>query len=356
MLRLTPPSVFLASLISVVLPGLACEVNNSGLGVEMPTLPQQDGGAGHGSTAGTGVAGNVGSTGAAGTPTGTAGSTGSTGAAGVVVTTGAAGAVDAAVDQAMGGSGGVMTMTGAAGDGTAGMGAAGTIGLSGAAGGVGTAGMTGAAGVTGTAGTGGAGGGAPTCGLGTCPNGCCDNGRCMAGRSVDRCGTGGVTCEPCGGCQVCNDAGFCDVDPSSTWDVICAQATVAMSPPGGGTWDPKTSGGDGTAPDPFCEFEMPAHMVTAATAGVTAALPDTFAPVWNTDVTPQGKAIKASDLMSTSKTWRLWVGDADGCCVGQEICEIDQPLTAGALLAGQSVHENLMSCLSLTVKFVCTTQ
>jgi hypothetical protein len=320
------------------------------------------------------TAGNAqaGTSGAAGTASGTGGdnvagatgpgTAGSTGSGGVG-TTGAAGAVDAAVDQAMGGSDGDMTTTGAAGDGTAGSGSAGTIGSSGAAGtigspgaagGVGTAGMTGAAGMMGTAGTGGAGGAAPTCGLGTCPNGCCDNGRCMAGRSVDHCGTGGVTCEPCGGCQVCNDAGFCDVDPASTWDIICAQATIAMSPPGGGTWDPHTSGGDGTAPDPFCEFEMPAHMVTAATAGVTPTLPDTFTPVWNADVTPQGKAIKASDLMSTSKTWRLWVGDADGCCTGQEICEIDQPLTAGALLAGQVVHENLMSCLSLTVKFVCT--
>jgi hypothetical protein len=79
--------------------------------------------------------------------------------------------------------------------------------------------------------------------------------------------------------------------------------------------------------------------------------------VWNSDITPSGKAIKAADLMSSAKTWRLWIGDSDGCnahgCLGQEICEIDQPLTAGALISGQVVHQNLGSCLSLTVKFTC---
>jgi hypothetical protein len=84
---------------------------------------------------------------------------------------------------------------------------------------------------------------------------------------------------------------------------------------------------------------------------------NSFDPVWNYDVTPSGIPIKASDLMSTSKTWRLWIGDDDGCtargCFGQEICEIDQPLTAGALIDGQVTHQNLMSCLSMTVKFVC---
>ena len=35
------------------------------------------------------------------------------------------------------------------------------------------------------------------------------------------------------------------------------------------------------------------------------------------------------------------------------ICEIWQPLTAGALRAGQVVHQNVGGCLSLTVKFQC---
>ncbi len=131
-----------------------------------------------------------------------------------------------------------------------------------------------------------------------------------------------------------------------------------MTAPGGGPWDPHPSSSDGAQPDPFCEFEMPAGQVSPTTAGVTATLPDTFTPVWNTDVTPQKKGIKASDLMSSAGTWRLWVGDADGCtakdgCVGQEICEVDQPLTAAALLTGQASYQNLMSCVSLTVKFVC---
>jgi hypothetical protein len=61
--------------------------------------------------------------------------------------------------------------------------------------------------------------------------------------------------------------------------------------------------------------------------------------------------------MSTAKTWRLWVGDDDGCnghgCAGQEICSINQPLAASVLKAGQLVAKNVASCESLTVSFVC---
>jgi hypothetical protein len=39
--------------------------------------------------------------------------------------------------------------------------------------------------------------------------------------------------------------------------------------------------------------------------------------------------------------------------VGQVICEINQPLTVGALRAGQVTHQNLGGCISMTVKFVC---
>jgi hypothetical protein len=355
-----------AVLLTILAPSFACRVDNGGLGNEMPVL-RHDSGANV----------DVPITGAAGD-------------------TGAAGVIGAAGNTAGGGSGGDSNQSGAAGDGTAGtgsaglggagtagdMGAAGNLGSagttgsagntgaagvtgtagttgaagSGAAGVMGTAGTTGTAGVTGTAGTTGAAGSPPpTCGPKTCPTGCCDGTRCVAGRSLERCGNGGGACSTCAKCLLCTNAGACDVDPNSTWNVVCGQATIATSPPGGGTWDPHI-GSNGTAPDPFCEFEMPAGSL--ANAANTIAQPDTFSPVWNTDITPGGKPIKAMDLMSPSKSWRLWIGDDDGCtvrggCIGQELCEIHQPLAAGALISGQIVEKNLASCLSLTVKFVC---
>jgi hypothetical protein len=209
---------------------------------------------------------------------------------------------------------------------------------------MGTAGTTGAAGAP-----------PPVCGPKTCPTGCCDGTTCVPGRSTTRCGNGGGACSTCGTCLLCTTAGACDVDPSSTWNIVCGQATLAASPPGGGTWDPRTASANGTNPDPFCEFEMPA--ASLGNAGSTIVLPDTFTPVWNTDVTPGGRSIKAKDLMSPSGNWRLWVGDDDGCtvrgCVALPACQINQPLAASALISGQLVATNLQSCVSLTVKFLC---
>ncbi|HVU50069.1 MAG TPA: hypothetical protein VHL80_05255, partial [Polyangia bacterium] len=213
-------------------------------------------------------------------------------------------------------------------------------------------------GTAGAGGNGGAGGAPPpACGPKSCANGCCDpTGKCITtARNNQRCGTGGAACAACGGCLLCNAAsGACDVDPSSTWDIVCGSASIKPTQPNGATWDPHTPTSDGTAPDPFCQFEMPANTTNGASS---PTLRDTFTPMWNYDVTPNGKAIKASDLMSTAKTWRLWIGDDDGCtargCVGQEICEIDQPLEASAFTAGQVTRQNLGSCLSVTVKLVC---
>jgi hypothetical protein len=114
------------------------------------------------------------------------------------------------------------------------------------------------------------------------------------------------------------------------------------------------SGPDGTNPDPFCQFEMPAKSL--ATATISRTIPDTFTPVWNVDMTPASGPIKAQDLLT--KSWRLWIGDDDGCtphaCFGQEICEIGQPnIMSSDFLAGQISLQNVMSCQSLTVKLVC---
>ena len=156
--------------------------------------------------------------------------------------------------------------------------------------------------------------------------------------------------------MLCSATGACDVDPASTWDIVCGSAVIAPTQPNGATWDPPGLGPNGTNPDPFCQFEMPAGTTNPNQGKSSPTIPDTFTPVWNYDVTPSGP-IKASDLMSTTKTWRLWIGDDDGCtargCFGQEICEIDQPLPADALISGQLTKQHLMSCISMTIKFVC---
>jgi hypothetical protein len=244
------------------------------------------------------------------------------------------------------------------------MGGAGTMGAAGmgAAGMTGGAGMTGAAGVTGTAGMNGMAGAmgtagmpAPACGPKTCVNGCCDaSGKCVTNRSPNSCGSGGGACVSCGSCMLCSAGGTCDLDPSSVWDVICDRATIDPTQPNGATWDYPTAT-DGAAPDPFCVFEMPANTTNDMNQKFTSDIRDTFTPVWNTDVTPQGRPIKASDLMT--KTWRAWTADDDGCgvhgCFAQELCEITNPASVTALTTGQLTVKNTMSCQSFTIRFVC---
>jgi len=358
--------------LTIVSSFLACRVDNSGLGVaEMPVLPHDSGVA----TGSAGSQGTAGVQGAAGTTSGMAGDTvsGGGGVTGVAGDQGSgiAGAQGAAGDQGSAGNGAAGDQgsagNGAAGDqGGAGIGAAGTQGTAGigaagnGAAGIGAAG-NGAAGkgAAGSGGSGGAGGAPPpVCGPKTCMNGCCDaSGKCVAGQADDACGHGGAACAPCGGCLQCNTSGACEVDPSSVWDVVCGSATIKQTQPNGATWDPHTASADGTNPDPFCQFEMPANTTNPNLGKSSPTVMDSFTPLWNYDVTPSAKPIKASDLMSTAKTWRLWIGDDDGCtahgCVGQEICEIDQPLEASAFVAGQITRTNLGSCISVTVKFVC---
>jgi hypothetical protein len=361
---------FSAIPLTILVACLGCSVDHTGLGAaEMPVLPH-DGAAlpdsATGTAGGTG-AGTAGTSGTAGDMAigGNGGGAGDT-AAGTAGTQGTAGDQGAAgMGTAGTGAGGDQGTAGAAGaqgaagsTGTAGaQGTAGSMGTAGSAAGTGGAGgVTGTAGTTGGAGGGGA-GGAPACGPKTCPNGCCDAGKCYTGRTVQRCGTGGGACSTCGGCLLCNSSGACDVDPSASWDIVCGSATVAQTQPNGMTWDPQHGGPNGPDPDPFCQFEMPTNTTNPLLGKSSPTIIDTFTPVWNYDVTPAAGSIKASDLMSTSKTWRLWVGDDDGCtargCVGQEICEIDQPLPADALISGQLTRQNIGSCISLTVKFVC---
>jgi hypothetical protein len=364
----------------------ACRIDDSGLSTS-PKL-QRDGSApapdvGPGAGGATGALG--GATGAVGGAPGTAGATvtgggggdvGSTGGTGTSVGTGggSAGGTPGAAGATGGDTGTAGGATGTAGDtgATASGGTTGTAGTTGAAGssatggviGTGgttsTGGTTGTAGTTGTSGTGGTGAGGsppPSCGPSNCSNGCCNGTQCVRSRTQTFCGAGGAACKPCGRCELCTAAGACDINPDSNWTIVAVSVAVAAQPPRGGNWDPKVGMVGGTEPDPFCQFEMPAHSVSTDAAGVTDTVKDSHSANWNQTISPGGRFIKASDLMSTAKPWRIWVGDDDGCgvqgCVGEILCEIDQPLPASVLRAGQLVKQNYMSCDALTLSFVC---
>jgi hypothetical protein len=176
--------------------------------------------------------------------------------------------------------------------------------------------------------------------------------------STQQCGRGGVECVACGPCQTCTAAGSCDIDPASTWDIVCVSAKLASTQPNGAAWDPSAPGPNGPLPDPFCQYERVSGLVDPSNAAVTSTITDTLTPMWSQNVTPAANPPTASWLLSSSTGWRLWVGDDDGCtasgCVAQEACEIDGPLPKSALETGTLVIENRASCVQLYVKFNCT--
>jgi hypothetical protein len=310
------------------------------------------GGAGSGGTAGTPSSGGM--TGAAGSnsggSTGVAGATGGTG--GVIATGGAGGG-------ATGGTGGVIATGGTGG--VISTGGTGGVISTGGTGGVvstgGTGGIVATGGASGGGATGTGGSPPPPCGPGTCANGCCSGNTCVHTRSATFCGNGGQACKACMPCEMCTGAFVCDIDPNSDWTIVAVSASVDSSPSRGGNWDPAGGMVGGKDPDLFCQFEQPPKVVNNTTTGVTDTIKDVFSASWNTVITPSGKFVKASDLMTTQKPWRLWVGDDDGCglngCVGETMCEIDPPLSASVLHTGTLTKDNYMFCKSLVLKFLC---
>ena len=114
----------------------------------------------------------------------------------------------------------------------------------------------------------------------------------------------------------------------------------------------------GSAPDPFCEFENPAGQVSSTTAGVTDTIVDDATATWNQVITPPGMTIAASALMANNPTWKIWVGDDDGCngpsgCLGDIACTYESTIPETALRAGEITISNRMSCTSLKLQFVC---
>jgi hypothetical protein len=197
-------------------------------------------------------------------------------------------------------------------------------------------------------------GGAAGCGPSTCQNGCCAAGRCITATTAQQCGTRGAVCTACGGCQLCAADGACAVDPASNWQVVCGSAQLTVAPPTGTTWDPAGVAGDGTAPDPFCQFEKPAGTIDNATGAATRTINDSFTATWNQVVTAGNTTITAAELMSTdTNAWRVWVGDSEFNGRGTLACQVRPPLQAAALLGGQLTATNLANCVSFTVTLVC---
>jgi hypothetical protein len=387
-----------------------CGVDNAGLG-ETSTKLQRDAGGTGGAVSSTGIGGDTaagGATGAggvvgAGGSVAAGGATGSggDGVGGALATGGITGSGgDIAVGGAVG-TGGALAMggttgaTGSGGVGAAGgmigMGGTGTGGVTATGGSTGTGGLVGSGGMTasgGTTGTGGVmatggsngtggagmggatgsgGGGGIPCGPANCIGCCASDGQCIRNVTAQQCGTKGAACIACGPCQICGSAtvagggsaGTCTIDPSSQWTIIADSAQIAMSPPGGGTWDPKTGDLGGSAPDPFCEYENPAYDVSATTAGVTDTVVDAFNVTWDEVITPPNVTVSASALMAAKPAWRIWVGDEDcvtprNCgTIGQVVCSYQQPISADALMSGGLTISNYQSCVSLTLSFVC---
>ena len=117
-----------------------------------------------------------------------------------------------------------------------------------------------------------------------------------------------------------------------------------MSPPGGGTWDPRTATKGARRPDLFCEYENPASDVSPTTAGVTDTIIDVFTANWDQTITPPGVTVSASALMASKPAWRIWVGDEDCASPttagrsGQIACSYQQPISAA--VADERRHDD----------------
>ena len=164
-------------------------------------------------------------------------------------------------------------------------------------------------------------------------------------------------CASCAPCQRCGNDGICELDPSSLWQIVCVSASVAASPPGRDFWDTPSEASPTGAPDPFCQFATVATGADANSSGVTTTIMDNFMPSWNQVVTPPGQTVSASDLLDPHASWKLIVGDDDGCttegCMAETICSLPPPMNASWLTDGQVTIALPPSCLALSLRLVC---
>jgi hypothetical protein len=180
-----------------------------------------------------------------------------------------------------------------------------------------------------------------------------DGGGGQGGNGQD--GNNGCACSPC---QRCASDGTCELDPASRWEIWCVSAGVTATPSGLESWDQPGDPSTGTAPDPYCQFDLDAAMVVPASTGITPTMPDTFTPSWNQPVIAGGQTISGAELTSATAKWLLTVGDDDGCtpdvgCIGQPICQLGPPMDPVWLSDGMVTVQGLQSCRTLSLKLLC---
>jgi len=308
----------------------------------------ESGSGGSSSTGGTGdhaaTGGRVGSGGVPGAGGGTPASGGTVGSS--------SGGIPGAAGK--GGGGGQSSVGGG---GAAGMNA----GLGGAAKGGAGGGPNPAGGVSGAAGA----GGALACGPKTCATGCCDGDRCVTTHTTDKCGANGAACTKCNSCFRCSNAGACEVDPMSTWKIVCVAATLSSTKSNFQSWDqwdqmngpggPIGGGGPGNnstdlLPDPFCQLSVG---IGDNVVGTTAILDNTTTPRWNEAITSALSPLTAGQLTSQSTPWAITVQDDDGKDRPELACRVAPQLTASDFVSTDVTFNNVQSCLTLNLHLTC---
>ena len=180
---------------------------------------------------------------------------------------------------------------------------------------------------------------------------------CVRDHTADHCGVGGVACAMCAHCFKCSASGSCDLDPVSTWNVVCGSATIDATTATGAAWDPNSGqggpGGPGNStaslPDPVCEY-----LTGATLQKQTATQTDTLTPVWNAVITPAASSAKT--LMSTVTRWSVRIIDDDATGAfssSDDICQVTPTLTADDFSAGQVTFDSVGRCAHLALQLVC---
>jgi len=343
---------------------MGCSVDTTGLATTPDagavTVGDAAGSGSGGKPSDAAFSGSGGKAGSGGAP-GDGGKTGSGGIAASGGATATGGVADSGGSNVPG-SGGVSDRAGAVGSGGPSSsggsgGSGGTVASIGGAAGQAAGGRAGSSSAGGGgAGAGGSGTGGASCGPTSCADGCCMEGTCVRGHTNDRCGMGGVACGACTHCFKCSSQGRCDLDPGSTWNVVCGSATIQSTSANGTVWDPQfgmggVGSGDftGTPPDPVCQF-----LSGTTLQKQTAIQVDTLTPTWNTVISPGNSSVKT--LMSTASRWSVRIVDDDGggaFSLPEEICQVTPSPTAEDFSAGQLSFDSVGRCVHLSLQLVC---
>ena len=133
------------------------------------------------------------------------------------------------------------------------------------------------------------------------------------------------------------------MDPVSQWKVRCVRAAIAATKPGGGQWDAFAA--SAAAPDAQCAFWRGNEL-----AAQTAALQNTFAPMWNESITPASRFTGAL-LSSQASPWSIRVTDDDQ--PGSDaVCSVSPALDATAFTTGLASF-SAGSCTTLVIGLEC---